>query len=125
MPKIRLGRKQFRGGADCELIAASRSGVSSEEVASLTRRMLGPDDKFGRVKTLNLVFFVVARMKSCCIFSSEVRLVMLFILQSQNAIGDTGACCIGQALTSNRSLQILKLVSAVAFRLSIYFEGRA
>ena len=53
MPKIRLGRRQFP--VNCEVIAASRAGVSSKEVALLTQAMRGPGFKFGRVKTLNLV----------------------------------------------------------------------
>ena len=63
MPKLRLGRRTFP--ADCESVAASRAGVSSEEVALLTRRMLGSKNKFGRMKILNLVS-VVRKCRKCC-----------------------------------------------------------
>jgi hypothetical protein len=53
MPKFRLGRRRFP--VNCEVISASRAGVSSKEVALLTQTMRGPGVKFGRVKILNLV----------------------------------------------------------------------
>jgi hypothetical protein len=53
MAKFRLGRNQFQ--VKCEVISASGARVSSEEVASLMRRMQGPGNVNWRVKTLNLV----------------------------------------------------------------------
>ena len=94
-----LGSRKF--DANCEVVDAAGCGVTGAECAVFGARI-----KSGEFKALTTIYLV--RLFS---FILVPRCLGAESLQSDNQIGDAGACSIGEGLKCNSSVRELNLVS--------------